>query len=54
MEVDDEQYDEVGARDDMEGLINDLFGEGVTAGPNAEAEKFYGLMERASQELYPG
>ncbi|XP_020960150.1 uncharacterized protein LOC110263331 [Arachis ipaensis] len=56
MVVDDDTDDE-GARDDIEGLLNDAFGdhaEGVTVGPNEEAKKFYNLIDGASQELYPG
>ncbi|KAL4374177.1 hypothetical protein AHAS_Ahas05G0155700 [Arachis hypogaea] len=56
MVVDDDTDDE-GARDDIEGLLNDAFGdhaEGVTVGPNKEAKKFYNLIDGASQELYPG
>ncbi|MED6199197.1 hypothetical protein PIB30_073665 [Stylosanthes scabra] len=40
MAVDEEADDEDGARDDMEGLLNNAFGEGVTAGQNKEAKKF--------------
>ncbi|XP_020961185.1 uncharacterized protein LOC110263755 [Arachis ipaensis] len=47
MVVDDDTDDE-GARDDIEGLLNDAFGdhaEGVTVGPNEEAKKFYNLID---------
>ncbi|KAG5571725.1 hypothetical protein H5410_061491, partial [Solanum commersonii] len=47
------------SRDDIDGLLNDQFRdvvqtEGVYDGPNEEAKKFYNLVEKVSQELYPG
>ncbi|XP_016173163.1 uncharacterized protein LOC107615629 [Arachis ipaensis] len=59
MAVDDDTDDEEGAHDDIEGLLNDAFGdiphaEGVTVGQNEEAKNFYNLIDGASQELYPG
>ncbi|XP_025621653.1 uncharacterized protein [Arachis hypogaea] len=59
MAIDDDTDDEEGARDDIEGLLNDAFGdvshaEGVTVSQNEEAKKFYNLIDGASQELYPG
>ncbi|XP_057727925.1 uncharacterized protein LOC130943874 isoform X2 [Arachis stenosperma] len=59
MVVDDNRDDEKGARNDIEGLLNDTFGdvphaEGVTVGQNEKAKKFYNLIDGASQELYPG
>ncbi|KAL4359106.1 hypothetical protein AHAS_Ahas08G0044200 [Arachis hypogaea] len=59
MVVDDDTDDEEGACDDIEGLLNDAFGDvphvdGVTVGQNEEAKKFYNLIDVASQELYPG
>ncbi|MED6187735.1 hypothetical protein PIB30_079283 [Stylosanthes scabra] len=47
--VEDDEADDDGACDDMEGLLNDVFGDGANAGQNEEAEKFHGLIERASQ-----
>ncbi|XP_016165444.1 uncharacterized protein LOC107608064 [Arachis ipaensis] len=50
MAVDDDTDDEEGARDDIEGLLNDAFedvshDEGVTVGQNEEAKKFYNLID---------
>ncbi|KAH0721554.1 hypothetical protein KY284_006584 [Solanum tuberosum] len=47
------------SRDDIDGLLNDQFrdvaqAEGVYDGPNEDANKFYNLVEEASQELYRG
>ncbi|XP_019256476.1 PREDICTED: uncharacterized protein LOC109234890 [Nicotiana attenuata] len=51
--------DNVCSYDDIDGLLNDQFRnaahvEGVYEGPNEDANKFYNLVDEASQELYPG
>ena len=45
------------SRDDIAGLLNDQFrdvaqAEGAYNGPNEDANKYYNLVEEASQELY--
>ncbi|XP_019233591.1 PREDICTED: uncharacterized protein LOC109214156 [Nicotiana attenuata] len=51
--------DNVYSYDDIDGLLNDQFRNvahagGVYEGPNEDANKFYNLVDEASQELYPG
>ncbi|XP_019255072.1 PREDICTED: uncharacterized protein LOC109233652 [Nicotiana attenuata] len=51
--------DNIYSYDDIDGLLNDQFRNvshagGVYEGPNEDANKFYNLVDEASQELYPG
>ncbi|XP_019236266.1 PREDICTED: uncharacterized protein LOC109216558 [Nicotiana attenuata] len=59
MNVNCDMDDNVCSYDDIDGLLNDQFrnaahAEGVCEGPNEDANKFYNLVDEASQELYPG
>nr|XP_033509894.1 uncharacterized protein LOC104088328 [Nicotiana tomentosiformis]XP_033509895.1 uncharacterized protein LOC104088328 [Nicotiana tomentosiformis] len=59
MNVDCDMDDNVNSYDDIDGLLNDQFrdvahAEGVYEGPNEDANKFYNLVDEASQELYSG
>ncbi|XP_019237002.1 PREDICTED: uncharacterized protein LOC109217226 [Nicotiana attenuata] len=59
MNVDGDMSDETNSYDDINGLLNDQFRdiaqvEGLYEGPSEDANKFYNLVDEASQELYPG
>ncbi|XP_070009948.1 uncharacterized protein [Nicotiana sylvestris] len=59
MNVNCDMDDNVSSYDDIDELLNDQFrdvahSEGVYECPNEDANKFYNLVDEASQELYPG
>ncbi|OMP05337.1 Transposon, En/Spm-like protein [Corchorus capsularis] len=56
--IHDDMHDD--KHDDMHEMLNDVFndgmddGNGFSSGPDENAQKFYNLLKKAEEELYPG